>query len=354
MQIGSALEAQIEIMRDVFDYREYPTELVVNDNPLRIPFLADPRVLDAVQSHRPYRPPYLDIAFGVGCDRVSGEPQVVVYCQDEKFIRSGVMERIVEVARGEARVEFTGRATLQHRARRRPPMVGSSVGHGQVTAGTIGCFVQHRGAGGIGLLSNNHVLAATNAARIGDAILQPGRADGGDPKDCVIGQLRDFVQLHFGSEARNFCDAAWAEINPELGLPKGNALYKDGIEIGQLGSTPNLAVLPGDPVSKIGRTSTHTDGTIDAVGVNHINIALVSGGSEVIARFDDQIAIVGENDFSQPGDSGSVVFDREYAPVGLLFGGYARSAAGGMGRTFASPIAPVLELLDLRILAAQR
>ena len=56
----------------------------------------------------------------------------------------------------------------------RPLLIGASVGHVRVTAGTIGAFVR-RGER-VFLLSNNHVLAASNEASIGDFIRQPGPA----------------------------------------------------------------------------------------------------------------------------------------------------------------------------------
>lgn len=60
--------------------------------------------------------------------------------------------------------------------------MGESVGHVRVTAGTIGCFGIDQD-GSVGILSNNHVLAATNAGRSADVILQPGRLDGGRAGD---------------------------------------------------------------------------------------------------------------------------------------------------------------------------
>ena len=59
-------------------------------------------------------------------------------------------------------------------------------------AGTLGGFVQT--AAGLSILSNNHVLAASDAAVLGDAVLQPGPADGGGAADRV-GTLSAFQPL---------------------------------------------------------------------------------------------------------------------------------------------------------------
>jgi hypothetical protein len=44
--------------------------------------------------------------------------------------------------------------------RHRPLKIGVSVGHVDVTAGTLGCFVREPEGEGTFILSNNHVLAA--------------------------------------------------------------------------------------------------------------------------------------------------------------------------------------------------
>lgn len=64
-----------------------------------------------------------------------------------------------------------------------------------------------------------------------------------------------------------------------------------------------------------------------------------------VAVFVDQIAIQGvSGHFSQPGDSGSLVWtwDQNRSPMGLLF-------AGGGGYTFANPLQDVLNALDIHL-----
>src|SRR3954454_2964111 len=65
----------------------------------------------------------------------------------------------------------------------RPLRPGISVAQPAVTAGTLGGFV--RVGGQLAIVSNTHVLAASDAAAIGDAVLQPGPADGGRTDDRV-------------------------------------------------------------------------------------------------------------------------------------------------------------------------
>ena len=68
------------------------------------------------------------------------------------------------------------RALQSRTARHRPAPGGVSIGHIDITAGTLGCLVKRDGTTFI--LSNNHVLANSNDAQVGDPILQPGPLDG--------------------------------------------------------------------------------------------------------------------------------------------------------------------------------
>ena len=78
--------------------------------------------------------------------------------------------------------------------RLRPAPGGVSIGHRDITAGTLGCLVQKDGQRLI--LSNNHVLANSNQAEIGDPILQPGPYDGGTYPADSIAALADFVPIN--------------------------------------------------------------------------------------------------------------------------------------------------------------
>src|SRR5262249_35837367 len=97
--------------------------------------------------------------------------------------------------------------------RTRPAFGGVSVGHVHFRFGTLSTVVQDAYRhGGFAILSNNHVLALSNAGRPGDPIVQPGAADGGlCPRD-VIASLDRFVPIRFGSAVSNRVDAAIARV----------------------------------------------------------------------------------------------------------------------------------------------
>jgi hypothetical protein len=189
----------------------------------------------------------------------------------------------------------------------RPVKGGYSEGHYAITAGT-GSLLVLDNEDQVLRLSNNHVYANSNEARIGDSIYQPGPHDGGDVDDKV-GVLGGFWPIKFdGSE--NEVDAAIRSTQEDesitiedVGVPTG---MKDAV--------------PGMSVWKSGRTTGVTRGVVDDIDVA---IQVGYGGSKQ-ALFVDQILVTSTSGFSQGGDSGSAVFelsDTELPWVGLLFAG---------------------------------
>ena len=87
----------------------------------------------------------------------------------------------------------------EYRDKQRPVMPGISAGHWEITAGTIGAVVEVDGD--IMLLSNNHVFANENDAKLGDPIIQPGDHDGGSVETDRIGDLYNYVPLTFANQS---------------------------------------------------------------------------------------------------------------------------------------------------------
>jgi len=74
---------------------------------------------------------------------------------------------------------------------------GVSVGHYLVSAGTLGAIVYDQQTNFRYLLSNNHVLANSNYANLGDPILQPGATDGGMNPQDVVARLERYMPLRY-------------------------------------------------------------------------------------------------------------------------------------------------------------
>ncbi|MCW3049162.1 MAG: hypothetical protein JWO74_3446 [Solirubrobacterales bacterium] len=192
------------------------------------------------------------------------------------------------------------------RGRYRPAPSGVSVGHHSEDAGTLGFLASHQGE--FVLVSNNHVLALTNDAAPGDAIVQPGHADGGSDSDR-IGTLKRFHPLDFAG--RNMIDAAIATVERDM---VSSEIYG----IGAYSAQP-LEAQEQMLVRKVGRTSGVSRGIVRDI---HASIKLRYRPG--VARLQEQV-IVEPRDaqaFSEAGDSGSLVIEESSrCPIGLLCGG---------------------------------
>lgn len=208
-------------------------------------------------------------------------------------------------------------------ARHRPAPNGVSLGHFNITAGTLGCLVT-KGSNTY-ILSNNHVMADENQASINDNILQPGPYDGGQNPGDKIASLSDYGTIVFSTSANNVIDAAIAAVNPD-------DVTGETVTYGPPRST-TIAAAVNMSVMKYGRTTQQTKGRVQGINAT-VNVGYSTG----TARFVNQI-VIGGGGFSAGGDSGSLIVVEKGSdarkPVGLLF-------AGGGGVTIANPINAVL------------
>ena len=271
--------------------------------------------------------------------------KLAIRIQRRQLAAAPEVARLRDIARGEVDVRFIGRvhkrAVPWYRARQRPLVIGCSVAHYDVTAGTLGAFVRVAGKRDeICILSNNHVLANENDATRGDAILQPGPYDAGRRARDQVATLERFVRLR--TSRPNLVDAAIARLQPGVEW-KAADLH----DLGKLGAASD-PVEAGARVAKLGRTTGLTRGRVTAFELDDVVVGYDIGN----IGFDDQIEIegTGSEPFSDGGDSGSLIVDAARRAVGLLFAGSDMGGRNGKGLTYANPIAPVLDALKLELL----
>lgn len=273
---------------------------------------------------------------------------------------NGIKTDVVEVGviRKLAPKKYLPKTAEEHTGKWRPAIGGISIGHRDITAGTLGCVVYKKGEKHI--LSNNHVLANSNNANIGDPILQPGPYDGGTMQD-QIAVLSHFIPIKFGAESP-VCEIAnfvlwllnWLthlfrkDYTWKLEKQTGGVNYVDcalarplkddlvDLTILEIGQPSGIAVpYVGMNLKKSGRTTALTEGEI-----LYLDAAVrVEYGYGEEALFENQI-IAGP--ISQGGDSGSVVLTANNELVGLLF-------AGSDEVTILNPIGKVFESLDISL-----
>jgi hypothetical protein len=210
------------------------------------------------------------------------------------------------------------------------------------------------------VLSNNHVLARSDHASVGDAIIQPGLIDnsctpnGDGPGTTPIASLSTWLPLN---AAATDADAAIAQVGSHTVNANGSIL-----ELGARQADGSLAAAPpgvsstggkGEAgslaltIAKSGRTTGLTCGAITAVNVD-VTVDYYNDCAEtkpyITKTFTNQIGLTGSA-FSDAGDSGALVVDASNAePVGLYFTGGVDMA--GTSQAVASPASDVLSELS--------
>ena len=229
-------------------------------------------------------------------------------------------------------------------------------------SGTLGSLIQDA-TGRQFLLSNNHVLARSDHAAVGDAIVQPGLIDnnctpnGDGPGTTPVGALTGWLPLR--SSSTN-ADAAIAQVASHTVDPTGSIL-----ELGSRQPDGSLAAAPpgtsssggkGQPatlqmrVAKSGRTTGLTCGGVSALDVD-VSVDYYRDCAEtrpyLTKAFTNQIALSGDR-FSDAGDSGALIVDTADAePVGLFFAG--GTDASGVGQGMANPASDMLSELGTQL-----
>lgn len=268
--------------------------------------------------------------------------KLAVRVQKRAFQDGREVELITKQAKGEVDVRYVGRvgkrAMPWYLQQQRPLLIGCSIGHYNITAGTLGCFVKPRAGAGLFVLSNNHVLADENAGKPGDPILQPGKDDGGQRPADVVAKLRAFVRLK--KRGANLLDCALGELVEGI---ETNRTKLRGL--GKLSGLGDAFLDEGTEVAKLGRTTGLTHGRVTAFELDNVVVGYDIGN----LRFDDQVEIEGAGDepFSDGGDSGSLIVGKDKRGVALLFAGSDQGGANGQGLTYANPLRTVLDALKV-------
>jgi hypothetical protein len=227
--------------------------------------------------------------------------------------------------------------------------------------GTLGALLRDED-GGQYILSNNHVLAESDQAKIGDAIVQPALID----RNCDQNAGRPVATLRYAvplAATGTNVDAALAEVNAGTVDSTGAILQLGSPGVGANGAIgaappaaglgealePELVAPSSSPllVAKSGRTTGLTCSTIDAIDLS-IQVDYYKDCAETQPyyrkTFSGQIGISGDG-FSDSGDSGALVVNAANAePLGLYFAGGTDDHGGGL--SVATPIQDVLRELD--------
>ena len=215
-----------------------------------------------------------------------------------------------------------------------PVVLGAQVQNGSADerlggygVGTLGAFAQDTDGNTV-LLSNNHVIAAENDAKVGDVIFQAQRGRG-----RAVAKLAAWVPITLS--APNRVDIAYATLDADTAfqnsfLPLRNRSSPVGLAVPRVGAR----------VFKVGRTSGLTFGSVTAISTRVPSVGYGVGS----ASFENSFIVEGQggSTFSAPGDSGSGIYDLRGRLVGFLY-------AGDGTITLACPANEALSALSLTL-----
>lgn len=240
----------------------------------------------------------------------------------------GIDIEVVDSGYGEEKSGFDALSVLEPKPeaaedrqdRHRPVPAGVSEINAESSAATAGPYparVEETSAatwsddaedGDLVRLSNNHVYARSNAAELGEPIIQPSPQDGGELDVDEIGELLGYVPIDDGvlvdvaARSVNRDDESTTAFELEESWP--TAIRREDYD-----------ELEGETLTKSGRTTGVTSAELESTNAS---VRVNFGGEHGDVLFRDQL-IAGY--MSEGGDSGSPVFSDDGELVGLLFGG---------------------------------
>lgn len=196
---------------------------------------------------------------------------------------------------------------MDRKGRWRPAAGGVSIGHQDVTAGTLGSSPLLTQDDEVAFLTNAHVAAPPGVQR-GDPIIQPGRADGGSVPDDRIGSVLEWSTL--SADRTNESDSALVAVDDAT-------VENDLLGLDDLRGWSNARF--DEPYYKSGRTTGVTSGELLARDVTaNVNYR---------GDFPEPLTFAGLDVFSAMstgGDSGSLIGRRKadgFYASDLLFAG---------------------------------
>jgi hypothetical protein len=373
MRLDSVQDLKSQLMNDIVGpiaaraagvRRTGAQALVVS---LGLPGLDSDPSLSGIGAQPLERVPEVQRSLALGVAPHGKEYWLAIRLQRPALRDSPIVEHLTNQAKGEVDIRMVGRidkrvrgqktasrrtpaaaaraAVPWHQLNTRPLLIGASVGHIDVTAGTLGAFVDRSGA--VCILSNNHVLANEDSGAVGDVILQRAQFDGGKRPAEDVARLSQWVALK--RRGANLVDAAIAVLR--AGQRHDPHLLRELVN----GKNRTLQGLgpqsmdEGRVVYKVGRTTGPTKGRVTAFDLDNLVVNYDVGN----LRFDGQIEIegMGTKGFSDGGDSGSLIVNSRMEAVALLFAGSDTGGRNGAGLTFANPIHRVLTALRVTLLS---
>jgi hypothetical protein len=234
---------------------------------------------------------------------------------------------------------------------------GSQVSHwenqekGVYSLGTLGAFCKERQGGALGFLTNQHVGIQT-----GQRLFHPV------PWGTLLGTTERVIEYiedqdwygPFIDEPKTYVrvDCAFVRLDKDF---KTSDLNPQLMGAGKLGPVKHISIddmsIIGQKVLRVGRTTGLRCGTIAAFGYEFIDERDLTAYTDLLIVGDKGVP------FSTHGDSGSLIVtnDKQFNPVGLLWGGWEEKLRTGHAQenwTYGIALSRLLDKLEIDLLSS--
>lgn len=328
---------------------------------------------------------------GVGLEPLDKDNNKLVFLLEDNQQRKIITDKVVPALSDiPTEIIVTGRAyslpasqgnnnNTQQRQRLRPARPGCFISRfeGNGEGGTLGCFVrlnptdkENAESGTLAdkdkifLLSCTHVLAdisnIQNIGAQGDIISQPHRSnDNGQYNENQIAILSSFEENLFSSQNSDLVDAAIAKVTCQITCSNNNIqnlnnhLILNGYHTTESLAQRIIESSSNSRLSKFGAQTGNTSADINSI-ISLASRVQIGYNNSNNVTYNTLITIQSEliNPFSQPGDSGSLIYetnDNNTKAVGLVVAG-SENNDNNTHYTYAIPIDLVLERLKIKLI----
>jgi hypothetical protein len=226
---------------------------------------------------------------------------------------------------------------------------GSSVGHVDSWAGSLGAFVTFEYPRGPktrrgtfnGFTSASHVLGLNNKAQLDDHVMSPARPDSDNDAAYKVGKLGPYKPLtHYTQQNDpeaivNKADIGVVELDVGVECSMQNLVVdpanpKNLMPITGVLSEDDLVAHLEEPLYMVGRTSGFSEGTLHVAGLGVYPIRLPNGRSYLYGDVYVVRPKTVKSNFSAGGDSGALIYTASGKAAGFL-------VAGSPTRSFFQP-----------------
>ena len=195
-------------------------------------------------------------------------------------------------------------------------------------SGTLGALIVNHAGTTFYILSNDHVLGLSGSAKSGDPVDEPGLVDTNCNTANLVANFTQGAPLQNGGVDAAIAQIVGGQVDTTGAILQLGNLSTNGMPQPAPPANSVLAPAINLPIAKSGRTTGLTCSSITSINATvQVDYSSTCGGPTTKTITYTNQVVTGAN-FTQAGDSGSLIVDAQTAqPVALLFAGDPSNAS---------------------------